>query len=184
MSLIHRRGLFFAHRRLANLLDTHERGDEIFVYTGRGPSAYMHLGHLIPFMFSAWLQQVFRCQVRIQIADDEKYYFKGMSWEELDRQAARNRRDIMLCGFDPDRTVIFSNREQRREPSYDRLACEIKRAVSVNTMQKIYGFTGDTSVGELEWPVWQCTAAFGEAYGGRACRGIRLGPRPIFSPHG
>lgn len=56
-----RRGIFFSHRDLGMILDTVERGDKFFLYTGRGPSSEaMHLGHLTPFLFTKWLQDVFQ----------------------------------------------------------------------------------------------------------------------------
>jgi len=37
----------------AEILDAYERGDKFYLYTGRGPSSEsLHLGHLIPFMFT------------------------------------------------------------------------------------------------------------------------------------
>ncbi len=52
-----RRGLFFSHRDLNALLDAYEAGQPFFLYTGRGPSSEaLHLGHLIPFQFTQWLQ--------------------------------------------------------------------------------------------------------------------------------
>ena len=42
------------------ILDNYESGKPFFLYTGRGPSnSSMHLGHLIPFELSRWLQEVF-----------------------------------------------------------------------------------------------------------------------------
>ena len=39
----------------------------------QGPSSEaLHLGHLIPFMFTQWLQEVFNVPLVIQITDDEK----------------------------------------------------------------------------------------------------------------
>lgn len=52
-----RRGIFFSHRDLNWILDLYEQKKPFFLYTGRGPSSdAMHLGHLIPFMFTKWLQ--------------------------------------------------------------------------------------------------------------------------------
>ena len=63
-----KRGIFFSHRRFNEILDAYEsylKEKEtnpeatcpIFIYTGRGPSSdAMHLGHLIPFMFTKYLQ--------------------------------------------------------------------------------------------------------------------------------
>jgi hypothetical protein len=48
-----RRGIFFSHRELDAVLDAYENGEKFFLYTGRGPSSEsMHLGHLIPFLFT------------------------------------------------------------------------------------------------------------------------------------
>jgi tryptophanyl-tRNA synthetase len=50
----------------------------IYLYTGRGPSSgAMHLGHLVPFLFTQWLQKAFRCPLVVQMTDDEKFLFKG-----------------------------------------------------------------------------------------------------------
>jgi tryptophanyl-tRNA synthetase len=43
-----------------------------------GPSSEaMHLGHLMPFIFSKYLQDAFNVPLVIQITDDEKYFHKG-----------------------------------------------------------------------------------------------------------
>ena len=48
-----RRGLFFSHRDLHQLLDLYEKGEKFYLYTGRGPSSEaLHLGHAIPFHFT------------------------------------------------------------------------------------------------------------------------------------
>src|SRR3972149_8102615 len=80
-----RRNIFFAHREFNLILDDYEQGKPIFLYTGRGPSGKnsLHLGHIISYYFTAWLQKVFNALVVIQIADDEKFYFKDQEWEEI-----------------------------------------------------------------------------------------------------
>lgn len=68
-----RRGLFFSHRDFDKVLDTYERGESFFLYTGRGPSSgSMHIGHTIPFEFTKWLQDVFDVPCVIMLTDDEK----------------------------------------------------------------------------------------------------------------
>ena len=38
------------------ILDRYEKGQPFYLYTGRGPSSdAMHMGHLIPFMFTAYV---------------------------------------------------------------------------------------------------------------------------------
>lgn len=72
-----RRGIFFSHRDLTQVLDLYEAGKKFYLYTGRGPSSEaLHLGHLIPFQFTKWLQDTFDCPLVIQLTDDEKFLFK------------------------------------------------------------------------------------------------------------
>jgi hypothetical protein len=72
-----RRGIFFSHRDLNEIIDLYEKGIKFYLYTGRGPSSEaLHLGHLIPFHFTKWLQDVFDCPLVIQLTDDEKFLFK------------------------------------------------------------------------------------------------------------
>ena len=43
-----KRGLFYAHRDFNTILSLLERGEKVYLYTGRGPSGPMHIGHLFP----------------------------------------------------------------------------------------------------------------------------------------
>ena len=78
-----RRGIFFSHRDLAAICDAAEArapggAPPFYLYTGRGPSSTaMHLGHLVPFMMTQWLQQAFDVPLVIQMTDDEKFLWKG-----------------------------------------------------------------------------------------------------------
>lgn len=106
-----RRGIFFSHRDLTQLLDLYEAGKKFYLYTGRGPaSEALHFGHLIPFHFTKWLQETFDCPLVIQLTDDEKFLFKpDLKLEECHRLAFENAKDIIACGFDPKKTFIFND---------------------------------------------------------------------------
>ena len=96
---------------------------------GRGPSSEsLHLGHLIPFMFTKWLQDAFKCPLVIQMTDDEKCLWKGLSTSEARRLARENCKDIIACGFDVRNTFIFSDFEYVGGEMY-RVANEIQRKV-------------------------------------------------------
>ncbi|MEM5813229.1 MAG: hypothetical protein QXU71_02620, partial [Candidatus Aenigmatarchaeota archaeon] len=56
LHLFLRRKIFFAHRDLDWILDKYEQGEKFFLYTGRGPSGRTHIGHMIPWIFTKWLQ--------------------------------------------------------------------------------------------------------------------------------
>ncbi|KAK6129860.1 hypothetical protein DH2020_036378 [Rehmannia glutinosa] len=105
-----RRGVFFAHRDFSDVLDAYERGEKFYLYTGRGPSSEaLHLGHLVPFMFTKYLQDAFKVPLVIQLTDDEKCMWKNLTVEESQRLARENAKDIIACGFDVSRTFIFSD---------------------------------------------------------------------------
>jgi hypothetical protein len=46
----------------------YEEGNSFYLYTGRGPSSdALHLGHLVPFTFTRYLQKVFKVPLVIQL---------------------------------------------------------------------------------------------------------------------
>jgi tryptophanyl-tRNA synthetase len=46
---------------LAQIVTAYEAGEKFYLYTGRGPSSEaLHLGHLVPFHFTKWLQEAFK----------------------------------------------------------------------------------------------------------------------------
>ncbi len=161
-----KRGLFFSHRELDIFLDKYAKGEEIFIYTGRGPtSESLHIGHLIPFMFTKYLQDTFKCKVIIQIADDEKYYFKDLSIEKIKKFAENNIKDILACGFDLDNTYFFFNRDYRlKTQKYEIFVSEMKKYVNMKTIQKIFGFDDNTNVGCYDWIFYQTASAFWKSF--------------------
>lgn len=56
------------------VLDVHHQGLHACL---QGPSsASLHLGHLVPFMFTKWLQDAFNVPLVIQLTDDEKFLWR------------------------------------------------------------------------------------------------------------
>lgn len=172
-----RRGIFFSHRRFKEILDAYEsylnekEKDPnavcpIFIYTGRGPSSdAMHVGHLIPFMFTKYLQDAFDCNVVIQMSDDEKFYFKDMPFKSVYELGQKNAKDIIAVGFDPKKTFIFSNHDYRMScKEYENLATEMRKCVTFHTLQKVFGFDDQANPGMIDWPIYQSAAAFYQAY--------------------
>ena len=106
-----RRGIFFSHRDLNEILDMYEAGKKFYLYTGRGPSSEaLHLGHCVPFLFTKWLQDTFDCPLVIQLTDDEKFLFKNdYTLEKYHELAYENSKDIIAMGFDMSKTFIFSD---------------------------------------------------------------------------
>ena len=155
-----RRRVFFAHRDLEQLLDAYEKGEPFYLYTGRGPSSEsLHFGHMIPFMFTKWLQDAFNVPLVIQITDDEKYLWKGLGVEEARRLARENIKDIIACGFDVTKTFIFSDFEYVGGEFYRNIV-QLQRCVSMNQVRGIFGFTMDDYIGKISFPAVQAAPAF------------------------
>src|SRR3989304_7730025 len=107
-----RRKIFFSHRDLNWILDRYEAGEKFFLYTGRGPSGHTHLGHLVPWMFTKWLQDRFGAELYFQMTDDEKFLFnQELSLKTTTSFTYENALDVIALGFDPKKTFIFSNVE-------------------------------------------------------------------------
>jgi tryptophanyl-tRNA synthetase len=158
-----RRGLFFSHRDLTELLDAYERGQPFYLYTGRGPSSEaLHLGHLIPFQFTQWLQEAFGVPLVIQLTDDEKFLWKDLSLETCHRLGTENARDIIACGFDPARTFIFSDLDYIA-PMYPNVL-RIQKMVTFSQARGIFGFTGDANIGKVGFPAVQAAPSFSTSF--------------------
>ncbi len=156
-----RRGVFFSHRDLDLVLDDYINGRGFFLYTGRGPSGPMHIGHLIPFILTKWFQDRFRVNVYIMITDDEKYWDEpGMSLRDVRRWAYENTLDIIAVGFDPDRTFIFHDIEYigKLYP----MAVKVAKRINFNTARAVFGFSGSTNIGLIFYPALQVVPTFFE----------------------
>ena len=58
----------------------------------------------------SWLQKVFNCPLVIQLTDDEKFLFKpALTIEAVQKFSRQNAKDIIACGFIPEKTFIFSD---------------------------------------------------------------------------
>lgn len=156
-----RRNFFFSHRDLDLVLHDAEKGKGFFLYTGRGPSGGMHLGHLVPLIFTKWLQDKFKCNLYIEITDDEKYVVKReMEWGEIQKFADENILDIAAVGFDPDRTFVFKDSEYIGN-AYP-LMLKIARKVNYTTCKAVFGFNDQTNIGLMFYPAYQIVPTFFE----------------------
>jgi len=155
-----KRDFIFSHRDMDKVLEDYEDGEDFFLYTGIGPSGKMHLGHIISFYITKWIQQKFDVNVYIQVTDDEKHWDRGMSFEEIEKYAEHNIREIAAVGFDPDKTFIFRNREYMGN-MYD-AAVKVAGKINNSTAQSVFGFEGSTNIGMNFWPAIQCLPTFFE----------------------
>ncbi|KAG2115527.1 tryptophanyl-tRNA synthetase [Suillus clintonianus] len=160
-----RRGMFFSHREFDKILDRYEQGKPFFLYTGRGPSSdSMHLGHMIPFLFTKWLQDVFDVPLVVQLTDDEKFLFKHELKAEQTQQFSRsNAKDIIAVGFDVKKTFIFSDFEYVGGPFY-RNVVKISRQISYNQSKATFGFNDSDNIGKIHFCAVQAAPSFSNSF--------------------
>jgi tryptophanyl-tRNA synthetase len=154
-----RRRIFFSHRDLDLVLNDYSKGKGLFLYTGRGPSGPMHIGHIIQFYFTKWLQDKFDTTVYIQITDDEKFLEekRNLTYEDTQHWASDNILEIAGVGFDPEKTFILQDTEFIGH-AYPQIL-KIARRVNFSTVKAVFGFTGETNIGFCFYPSFQILQA-------------------------
>ena len=157
-----RRGIFFAHRDLNFILDQYEKGNEFYLYTGRGPSGNTHIGHLIPWIFTKNLQEKFNVKLIFQLTDDEKYLFnQKLSIDDVKKYTEENILDIIAIGFDHKKTEIYTdlNNAGTLYPQ----AVRVAKHITYSTAKAVFGFENDSNVGKIFFTSMQAVPAFIES---------------------
>jgi len=154
-----RRGIFFSHREMDRILEDYEKGNEFFLYTGRGPSGHTHIGHLVPWVFAKWLQDKFDVNLYFQLTDDEKFYSKtNLNLEETKNFAYENALDFIALGFNPEKTKIIINTEniQTLYP----IAAQVAKKINFSNTKATFGFTNETNIGMIFYTSLQSAPCF------------------------
>ncbi|KAG7259702.1 hypothetical protein CRUP_017140 [Coryphaenoides rupestris] len=150
-----RRGIFFSHRDMHQVLDAYEKQKSFYLYTGRGP-------HRRP---CTWLQDVFDIPLVVQLTDDEKYLWKDLTLEDCHRFAVENAKDIIACGFDVNKTFIFSDLDYMgSSPEFYRNVVKIQKHVTFNQVKGIFGFSDSDCIGKISFPAIQAAPSFSNSF--------------------
>jgi tryptophanyl-tRNA synthetase len=150
---------FFSHRDFDWVLAKHENGENFYLYTGRGPSGMVHMGHLMPWIFTKYLQDKFDSKLLFQLTDDEKFlYSHDRSREEITRYTYENILDIIAVGFNPHRTkiIIDTKHIQYLYP----IATEIAKRITFSVAKSVFGFSSSTNIGMIGFPPIQAAPCF------------------------
>jgi tryptophanyl-tRNA synthetase len=154
-----RRGLFFSHRDLDVVLDLYEKGIKFVLYTGRGPSGPVHIGHLVPWIFTKHLQDRFDTRLYFQMTDDEKFVVDDeRKLSETTKMGYENALDLIALGFEPENTFIIYD-VQDIDLQYD-IALEVAKRITYSTAKATFGFQDDTNLGWIFWPAIQAVPCF------------------------
>jgi tryptophanyl-tRNA synthetase len=154
-----RRGLFFSHRDLDVVLDLYEKGTKFVLYTGRGPSGPVHIGHLVPWIFTKYLQDEFDTRLYFQMTDDEKFVVDDANeLADTTRSGYENALDLIALGFKPENTFIIFD-VQDIDLLYD-VALEVAKRITYSTAKATFGFQDSTNLGWIFWPAIQAVPCF------------------------
>jgi len=151
-------GTFYAHRDLDIALEDLKNGKKVYLYTGRGPSGKMHLGHILPFLFTKWLQEKMGAHLIIQITDDEKFVFRDLELNDVARYTRENILDILSLGFNPKKTHILVDTENAG--LLYNSAIKVSRFVNVSLSKAVFGFQDSDNVGKFFFTCIQSVPAF------------------------
>jgi tryptophanyl-tRNA synthetase len=153
------RRIFFSHRDLDTVLDLYEKGTKFVLYTGRGPSGPVHIGHLVPWIFTLHLQQKFDTRLYFQLTDDEKFLVDDeATFPETRKFAYENALDLIALGFKPEDTfIIYDMRDI--DLLYD-VTLEVAKRITYSTAKATFGFQDNTNIGWVFWPAIQAAPCF------------------------
>ncbi len=154
-----RRGIFFAHRDLEYVLDEYENGNEFFLYTGRAPSGKTHMGHIVPWLFTKWLQDEFGVELWFQFPDEEKFLFKeDLSLEDVEGFTHDNMLDVIALGFDPDKTHFLV--DTKHAGVMYKQAVRVAKRITYSMAKATFGFEDSQNIGSIFYTAMQAVPAF------------------------
>ena len=153
------RGVFYAHRDYDVFLRKYIAGEPTALYTGRGPSGYVHLGHIVPWIFTKWLQDKMGIDLFFEFTDDEKFlYHKEYTLEYVRKITIENILDLISLGFEPKNTHIIVDID---DISYlYELAVRIAKKITFSTIKAVMGFNTSTNIGMIFYPTLQIAVCF------------------------
>ena len=154
-----RRRIFYAHRDFDVFLNDFNEGKAVALYTGRGPSGYVHLGHLLPWIFTKWLQEKLNLDLYFQLTDDEKFlYHKEFTLKQVSDICYDNILDIIAVGLNPKKTHIIVDSE---DISFlYRIAIKVAKKITFSTIKAVFGFTESINIGMTFFPSLQIAVCF------------------------
>ncbi len=154
-----RRNIFFAHTYLDKILEALKKGKKVWLYTGRAPSGPVHIGHMVPWIFTQWLQKKLGLNLLFQIPDEEKPLFKEkVTFEDAERWTMENILDIIAAGFDPEKTKIII--DTKHASLMYKIACQVASKTTASTVKALFGLKDSDNIGKYFYSCMQSVPAF------------------------
>jgi len=100
----------------------------------------------------------------IQLTDDEKYLFKHeLKLDQVQQFARKNARDIIACGFNLEKTFIFSYLAYVGGPFYHNVV-RIARCITLNQSKATFGFQDTDNIGKAHFVAVQAAPSFSNSF--------------------
>jgi len=136
-------------------LDRMAKGMKSCIYTGRGPSGNIHIGHMISYTFFKNLSKSLNIPALFQISDDEKYLHDKLGYDDMDT-IQNNIRVIKNLGI-PNLDLIWNTKDiDRLYP----LALKAAKYINLNIVKSVFGFTGSSNLGQNFFPCLEIAPFF------------------------
>ena len=151
-SMLHRRGIIFAHRDFDLILNSIHNNENFGVLTGLMPSGKMHLGHSMVIEQVKWFQQ-HGGDINVAVADLEALATRSKSLKEGRKSAIEDYIiNYAALGLRPESTNVYF---QSKRTEVQRLAFTLGRKTNLSELESIYGFQGDTNLAHVQSPLIQ-----------------------------
>ncbi|MCX8167765.1 MAG: tryptophan--tRNA ligase [Ignisphaera sp.] len=153
------RRVFYSHRDFDKFLEAYKSSRRCALYTGRGPSGNTHLGHMLPWIFTKWLQDKLGLDLFFQMTDDEKFWHtEEREFEYFNSLAYENILDLAALGLDHRKTHVIIDSE---DIGYlYPIVIKIAKKITFSVQRATFGFTDSTNVGMIFYPTLQMAVAF------------------------
>ncbi|MFH1802379.1 MAG: tryptophan--tRNA ligase [archaeon] len=141
--LVFRRGLVFAHRDFARIIEAIEEKKKFVVMTGLMPTGKFHIGHMT-LVKQLIFYQGLGAKVYIAVADIEAYNARGQSLEESRKIAIEDYiTNYIALGLKKENCEIYfqsaRSEDARRANAYYRLQNLLARHGTFNEFKAVYG---------------------------------------------
>ncbi|MGY4884875.1 MAG: tryptophan--tRNA ligase, partial [Nanobdellota archaeon] len=108
--------------------------------------------------FTKWLQDKFNVDLYFQFTDDEKFLYKDMSYEEIEKWTEENMLDVIAVGFNPKKThfIVDTKHAGIMYPE----AIKVAKKITFSMIKSSFGFNESNNVGSIFYTSMQAVPAF------------------------
>ncbi len=117
------------------------------------------MGHLLPWVFTKWLQDKFDVELWFQFPDEEKFLFKqDLNFEDAQKYLNDNILDVIDLGFDQKKTKFLIDTKHANLMYKE--ACKVAKKITFSMVKSSFGLTDQANIGSIFYTSMQAVPAF------------------------